>query len=303
MFDSQGYLMGRSSRAVRLRLRATLILRNSPMRLLCLLAALPYFLTAPGCGVRPDEPAAESAGAVATDAAEAPAEDAVDPPASEASSEVAAGEDLGDAVVIPLEEIWGLRTPGTKKMLDLEPGVFYASTEGLSPEEFNQRFDESLIIQVRRSLKAPPSDPQTSVPTPGEAFAVRGHAEEALAEVHRVLAKGEPPESVFQVGDDVSLCFFSYQAGTYVHLTSVLVRGSTIEVHYRFQVHWTTEMSEHFTLIPLTGIKEGVVNVEVIRDPSEPLANGQDMVPSYEDWHKTLVCRGSTFRFVNPPSE
>ncbi len=142
--------------------------------------------------------------------------------------------------IIPLKSIWAYEMPGTRVL--------------------SERGDENAVLnEIRRSLKFDPK----KHPTAPEGFAVRGEGLEALREAQAVLVKGEKPRTSFKDDDSISLVFFSYEFGAYVHVTSVEQRESVVQVAYRFVQHQTRELTEHIALIPLGRMKEGTIRVVI----------------------------------------
>ena len=240
--------------------------------------------------------------AVLTRAVRIPAaEEAAEPENVESSKEfgenakpVPSGERLqseGETIEIPLTEIWAYRMPGTKDVLKLEPEVYGDVARKLSSEEVSRRLHKSLIQEIRQGLQDNPLR-HLRKPTPTHdyiGFAVAGTDKDALKEVHRVLARDSVPQSSFPKDGEISLCFYSRQAGSYVHLTSIQQSGNEIEIHFQFASHFTSEMSEHFTLIPVESLKPGRVSVKVIQDPNKKQTEIWHAPAVNKEWEKQLV--------------
>lgn len=185
-----------------------------------------------------------------------------------------AGVSSADSPVetIPLDEIWAWQMPGTRPIDNL-----------LNRDDSNSS-DAKLVRDIRRVLADRPQIPR-------RAFAVCGAGLEALRNAHAVFA-GTKPSSSFPVGSDISIVFFSYQAGTYVHLIEIERRDDVISVGYRFVPHRTTELTSHFALIPLSDLEVGQYSVKIIRasDDADAKYSSQN-----ETLEKMIVCRPFNF--------
>ena len=110
-----------------------------------------------------------------------------------------------------------------------------------------------------------------------------------------MLVDGKKPQETFPPDTKVSLVFFSYQYGPYVHLHKVTRRGNLINVRYQFVPHKTEEVTEHFALIPIGKLAAGKVRVEIIQSPMEPKfvkAGWKDIKP---DIASRIVCGSFSF--------
>lgn len=162
---------------------------------------------------------------------------------------------------IPLKDIWAYGMPGTNALQDGLP-------RAVSPES-------PLVEGIRKSLGVlPPKDEA------GKGFVVVGTGSTALEKAHRVLAKSEAKPRAVTAKDDVSVVFFAHQGGNYVHLNKVIRKGQKIVIHYAFVPHVTSEVSEHFAIIPIGKLNPGKATVEIIRDPdSKVLGNNVPDIP------------------------
>lgn len=161
------------------------------------------------------------------------------------------GNDGDGSVVIPLDKVWAFQMPETRDVGELE-------------QEKPLRWKHGpLVGQIRRSLSiAPPAGKEAKA-----GFAVLGTGIDALPRAHEVICKGKARRKEFPFGSEISVVFFSYQFGSYVHLHRVEQRNNVIEVHYRFVPHRTREMTSHFALIPLGALPSGEYTVEIIQYP------------------------------------
>ena len=183
----------------------------------------------------------------------------------------ASAEPPKDTVTIPLDQIWAFDMPGTRDIRELEP------ERG------------PMVSSIGRSLSHAPAKGETVKP----AFAVRGDGLQALRGAHAVLVEDAKPDSMFPVGSKLSVVFFSYQLGSFVHINNVERRGDVVEVQYRFVPHRTREMTVHFALIPLGELPHGKFTVQIIQSDSESGSKGL----ASRDWtHR--VCGSSSFSVV-----
>ncbi|MEX2091481.1 MAG: hypothetical protein WD971_02330 [Pirellulales bacterium] len=185
-----------------------------------------------------------------------------------------------DTVTIPLDHIWAWSTPGTRAMrTSAKPGT-------------PRPAEAPLLKEIRRVLADRPS--QGAAARAG--FAVQGNDLEALREAYAVLVDGQEPRKSFQTGDDISIVFFSYQAGVYVHLRKVIIRANTVEVQYQLIPHRSREATEHFAIIPLGKSLTGHVQVEIIQSPLEQtLADDFRVNPLRPELADQLVCKSFSF--------
>lgn len=176
---------------------------------------------------------------------------------------------------IPLETVWALDMPGTQPMNRIQRGtpLLYEAAEG------------KLVDEIRAALKYDPRRP-----TAGPCFAVQGTGMTALRHAHAVLVREEKLPTEFQAGEELTLVFYSYQFGAYVHLTEVVDRGERIEIRYRFVPHETTEVTAHLALIPFVSPLPGPRTIHL-----EPVAYGAFPQRSSDAWGEKIVCGSGQF--------
>ncbi len=155
-----------------------------------------------------------------------------------------------------------------------------------------------MVSGIRRALRPEPiqgTNPiQWKDASPG--FAVLGTGMDALHKAHAVLVKNQEPRKSFPADAEITLVFFSYQAGTYVHLHRVDRRDEIVEIRYRFVPHRTRDLSEHFALIPLGKLSGGKLRVEVIQSPlQQKHVNLSGMKPLQPEWGRQVVCKSFSF--------
>ncbi len=192
-----------------------------------------------------------------------------------------------ETVVIPLDQIWAYKMPGTRPMnAFLQRGV-YVTPEG------------SLLGEIRRALVQEPvkgtSRPiQWKDAKPG--FAVLGTGMDALREAHAVLVKKQEPRKSFPVDTEITLVFFSYDAGSYVHLHRVDRQDNVVEIRYQFVPHYSLDGSEHFALIPLGKLPAGKQRVNVIQSPlQQKHVDKFGVQPLRTEWGRRIVCKSFSF--------
>jgi hypothetical protein len=196
-----------------------------------------------------------------------------------------------DAVLIPLNRIWGYQMPGTREIQALEPNAFGEMAQRLPPTERERRVSESLISQLAERLSTHSNKQQQAQP----GFAVLGSGIEALREAHAVLVKNEKPRDRFPYRSDVSLVFFSYSSSYYAHLKRVKLRVQTIDIEYQMVPHKTREMTVHFAIIPLGNMASGSFSVHVDQLPldSEFVDGGFRSITS--DEADVIICHPFSF--------
>jgi hypothetical protein len=160
------------------------------------------------------------------------------------------------ATVIPLDQIWAWRMPGTKPMKSsLQADSKYSTEEG------------ALLAEIRRRLSKMPG---TELPKKAEAgFVVSGTGMDAMKKAHAILLGKEKRQDHFKENQELSLVFFSYRATWYVHLHDIVIKGDTIKVRFKFVPHNEQVITNHFALIPINGLKAGKYKVVVERLPLE----------------------------------
>lgn len=159
--------------------------------------------------------------------------------------------DKAETVVIPLDQIWALDMPGTRSIRKLEAVAQPELLLGIAPEESSGARSRTLWTDIAVSLTSESTDWPSEGQTARPGFSVLGIGKEAFQNAHKILVKGEQPQQSFVVGDKVSLVFFSYGMGAYVHIREVKKSGHEIEIGYRFAIPSDKIRSVHMALIPL----------------------------------------------------
>lgn len=192
-----------------------------------------------------------------------------------------------EAVEIPLSEIWGHKSFGTRDIKDLEPSI---DTSSLSKDEVFQR---SLVQQIRRSLNSYRRHKNKG--NAGTAFVVTGTGSEALKNAHAVLVEGRKRSESFSKDSELTLVFYCYEYGRYVRLDNVSQSGSNVKIRYHFIAHNTGNMSTHFVLIPLGKMPAGTLQIDIEQLPGEGPDWGPKAAEISGELLRSLVCRPTTF--------
>ena len=209
---------------------------------------------------------------------------------------IAAQEAIESTETIPLETIWALDMPYTKNVRQLEPKVFGKHFSQQNVESQQKLLAESLILQIKQAL----GEPQAFLAKEGtssrlQGFAVEGTGLQALQKVHRILVKKQKPQEKFKEDSEMSICFFSLQAGTYVHVTSVEQRVALCRVQYQFVPHLATVMSEHLAIIPFGPKKKGMISVTIDRESKKELNDASSQVVIPTEWEENLISKSFDF--------
>ncbi len=186
-----------------------------------------------------------------------------------------------DTVTIPLKDIWALEMPGTKDVNELDP---------------KQLLIPMVIGQLRRIPvdQLPPYKPADA----GEAFAVVGSGTNALKAAYRVFVDKKKPPQSFASNDAISIVFFAYQFGAYVHVDHVERNGTTIEIFYRFVPHLTAEVTQHFAIIPVGHLSAGDYDVKITQLPMMGGYVPPKAIPIDQDAEQKYVCKPFSFSVI-----
>ncbi len=151
-----------------------------------------------------------------------------------------------NAALIPLKDIWAYEMPGTRDVHELEPDMFGLKIRKLSSAEQIALSEKSLTTQILYPL-GHNKPGQTAI----QAFAVTGTGVDALRKAADILSGKKKPQTSFPANSDVSVVFFSYLYGSYVHLNNVEQQPGLINITYRFVPHETANLTRHFALGPI----------------------------------------------------
>jgi hypothetical protein len=155
--------------------------------------------------------------------------------------------DKGEAVTIPLDQIWANDMPGTRNIGKLDP-------------------NRPLAYEIRKAIGFPPNDKEAD---PG--FAVSGTGLDALREAHAVLVKKTPLRDTLPANSEVSIVFFAHETGPYVHIRKVEHQGQNVNIYYRFVFHEEEVTSGYIALIPMGKLVLGKYRVNIKQLPPEPI--------------------------------
>jgi hypothetical protein len=197
---------------------------------------------------------------------------------------LAFGEKEKPSVEIPLDEIWALDIPGTKDIRDLENRALF---KHMTTEDIVKN---SLVANTRAIL-TPRHRPRGQ--NAGSSFVVVGTGLDALKEANSVLAKKTERANILPADKDLTLVFYSYSSGRRIHLDSVSVSEREINVEYHFEFDGLLMRTAHFALIPIGGLKPGVVDVRYSRLPDTSLFGKTK--PLNEEQVKQLVSESFSF--------
>jgi hypothetical protein len=190
---------------------------------------------------------------------------------------------------IPLDQIWAFKMPGTRDVRELEPKPDTKSMATL--DQVEKYYRGSAVHQILRVLKNRPHE-QDAYPA-GPVFAVAGSGEEALNNAQAIFANlgSTYPDPHLAAGSETTLVFYSYTTGRYVQLVSVEKTAGIITINFRFVQHMSTDMSNHFALIPIGKLAEGVVRVKV---NELPMMGQEGQGVKWTGARRNRVCSGTT---------
>lgn len=176
---------------------------------------------------------------------------------------------------IPLSSIWAYSMPGSKDVVELEPARLSNSPKDL------------LSVKIKNSL-SPPNKP-------GDAFIVRGANYNALQEAFDILVDKQKPGTEFKTGEKLTLVFYSFSWGGYVHIHDVERTKNVIKIRYQVKPHTTKETTSHFALIPLEKLTAGKYQVETENIPLGKEFDGWPVKPLTKKELDEYVCKGFSF--------
>ncbi|MEX2309626.1 MAG: hypothetical protein WD738_18790 [Pirellulales bacterium] len=179
--------------------------------------------------------------------------------------------DKAEAVTIPLDRIWAREMPGTRDIEKLDP-------------------KRPLVYEIRRAIGFPPKDKEAQ-----PAFAVLGTGLDALREAHAVFVEKKKPRDRFPAASEVSVVFFSYQFGPYVHVHEIARQGNIVDIRYRFVPHEEQITAEGIALIPLGKLGAGKYRVDIIQTPMEQKYLDKGFRPVSEANARRIVSRSFSF--------
>jgi len=189
------------------------------------------------------------------------------------------GEKLSkvETVVIPLDQIWAYGMPGTRDVRTLVD-----------------------MKQVTQSLGMRVGGPPSFISHKGEkiagpGFAVLGTGMEALLATHAELPEGEKYPDTFPFGSEISVVFFSHGFDQYVHLHRVERQGNVITIRYRFVPHLTKNFSDHFALIPVSKLRPGKVQVNIVRTSRKGKYVVGGWKPTSAEEERRIACKSFSF--------
>jgi hypothetical protein len=194
-------------------------------------------------------------------------------------------------VQIPLKEVWAKDMPGTRNIRDLEPERFGDQVKEMPDDEQNKLHLESLIAAIGNSLTMPRRSDNWIT----SGFTVAGVGKNALRQARDILAKKRPISESLPANEPVTLVFFAWENGVYVHLESIKRRGRVITVKYEFVSHLEHELTWHFALIPLGKLDDGNWKVIIEQAPVDPKYSGYGWKPEGLEVSRQLVSQSFDF--------
>lgn len=209
-----------------------------------------------------------------------------------------------EVVTIPLEKVWGHDRP----LRELEPEYFaYRNTpekirEYSDPkkiQEMQSKAKDSLVLAIERVMNGLS---EVSEQNAGTGFAVHGRDRKALREVHKVLVKGEKPESAFYEDTELSIAFFARPAQPKVRLLRGERHGSVIKIYYGLISHGLGNLTWNLAMIPVGKLPPGEYQVELIRASDEEAKYRQRDLPAIESGkEEQIVCKRFQFAVTQRP--
>jgi len=151
---------------------------------------------------------------------------------------------------IPLKKIWATNMPSTRNIRELEP-----RTEG------DHRKYGPLMHTIDNRLRGGRRGVSGEA---GPGFAVPDTGIAALHAAYDVLVDEQTPQEVLPAGE-VSLIFYARRSGLYCYLEHVGREENVVTLKYRFHVHRTGDVTNHFALIPLGKLSPGKYEVRMVQ--------------------------------------
>lgn len=178
-----------------------------------------------------------------------------------------------EPVVTPLDQIWALNMPGTRKLTPERSGPQFVSDEGPTIEE------------IYISLQAMDYDQQLP-----PAFAVLGTGIEALNHANDVLARRQKRQTYFTTNDEVSLVFFARGRHEHVYIRKVERLLGRARVQYQLIPYLVgPQTTIHFAMIPLGKLPLGKMEVEMVCLPMEKQPNNSTYKPPSQALKSQIV--------------
>ena len=106
------------------------------------------------------------------------------------------------------------------------------------------------------------------------------------------------PRKEYPLGSEISVVFFSYLGGPYVHLYRAERRHGDIEIRYRFVPHETKELTVHVALVPLGKLQSGKYRVNIVRSPMEQRMIDLGFRDVSDENARRIVCSSFSFSVV-----
>jgi hypothetical protein len=159
---------------------------------------------------------------------------------------------------IPLSEVWGFQTPGTKNISALDPDSRGVTLPGELPTKAVERFRGSLVQRIASSL--------ARERTIDRAFVVNGIGKEALQSAADVLLGKAVPLETIQPNEPFTVVAFSTLASDSIRLRAVDLSKNRhlITLTYSIEPRQTMNLTSSYVLIPIEGGTEaGDFSIEI----------------------------------------
>jgi hypothetical protein len=182
-----------------------------------------------------------------------------------------------DELIIPLEEIWAYKMPGTREIEDVAKLADIRHLGSVVESSF-RRAAQLKFKEVARS-----------------GFAVPGSGITAMRAALAVFDEGKP-QNVFTPDDEITIVFFSEPSGgNHVRIEIVERVANRIEIQYWLEPYFESSLTETFALIPIDKLGLGKYHVEMRQLPRDQkfIACGYDEID--EDWGQKVLCKPFSF--------
>ncbi len=148
--------------------------------------------------------------------------------------------------IVPLDEIWAWKMPGTKNVGTLDAVKIGGTTE------------HPILRDIFKGFGVLPKGDRAA-----PAFVVDGVGKIALENARAFFRKEHRRTEEVPANMNLSLIFFSHSAGQYCHLVAVERSERLVTVKYRFVGHASADNTIHFALVPIGKFAPGVVEVKI----------------------------------------
>ncbi len=190
-----------------------------------------------------------------------------------------------NAVVIPLDSVWGHKLFGTKDIYELEGGQ-----EKLNGMMLEERLKHSVVSRIGRALSRY-DDKRIA----GKGFVLTNAGLDALQRVDEIFADPTKRTDTVSATSDLILCFYAYAGGRSVVLDQIVREGNNFTIKYHFVAANYGMHSPQFALIPLDKLPPGEYHVEVKQLPGTGPGWGPQAPPMDPNRVRQLICQSFDF--------